>query len=279
MQAPAPDATPPLIELDHASVVRGGRRALDDVSLRIPDGRHTAILGPNGCGKSTFIKLITRELYPLAHDDGRPAVRILGRHLWDVREIRSQLGIVTGALHDDLLDGLPGLTAADVVLGAFEARLARSPDPATAAMRQRVDTALARADAAHLAAREYSTLSTGEARRVLVARALVHAPRALLLDEPTTGLDLVARHRLLEILRGLARTGVTLVLVTHHFEELLPEFGHVLLMRDGRVLADAPRARALTVERLSATFGAPLHWDGRPGTAPRVAATGNPAHA
>src|SRR5690606_16047370 len=113
--------------LDAATVLRDGRPALDRVSLRLPQGRHTAILGPNGCGKSTFIQLLTRQLYPAAHADGRPPVRILGGHLWDVRAIRSRLGIVTGALHEDLLT-LPGLGVRDVVLGAFDARLAPPDD-------------------------------------------------------------------------------------------------------------------------------------------------------
>lgn len=253
-----PATAAPLIELDAARVRRGDRLALDGVSLRLPLGRHTAVLGPNGCGKSTFIQLITRQLYPLAHDDGRPAVRILGQHLWDVREVRRQLGIVSGAMHDALLS-LPELGARDVVLGAFDARLAPLPDDeVTPAQRARAREALARAEAAHLDGRLYATLSTGEARRVLLARALVHAPRALLMDEPAAGLDVVAREHLLRSLRRLAHEGVTLVLVTHHAEELLPEIGHVVLMREGRIVADGPRGEVLAPALLSQTFGAPL---------------------
>ena len=263
---------PALIELDRASVQRGGRVALDAVSLRIPAGRHTAILGPNGCGKSTFIQLMTRELYPLAREDGVPPVRILGNHLWNVREMRSQLGIVSGRLHDDLLS-LPGLLAWEVVLGAFDAQLA-APDPerVTATMIEAARVALDRVDALAFAEREYATLSTGEARRVMLARALVHAPQALLLDEPTTGLDLVARHRLLATLRALARDGVTLVLVTHHLEELVPEIDHVVLLRDGRVFADGPRGEVLDGRTLSALFDAPLELDAF-GTSARVGPT------
>ena len=261
MSSPLPISPPPLIELDAASVLRGGRRALDAVSLHLPQGRHTAILGPNGCGKSTFLQLVTRQLYPLAHDDGRPPVRILGEHLWDVRVIRRRLGIVTGAMHDDLAS-LPELQVEDVVLGAFDARLAPLPaDDATPAMRDQAAQALARMDASALAGRAYAALSTGEARRVLLARALVHGPSALLLDEPTTGLDPVARHRLLQSLRALARDGVTLLLATHHLEELVPEIGHVVLLRNGRVLADGPREQVLDDAHLSQAFGAPLSLD------------------
>lgn len=265
MPQSADSPPPPLIELDAASVLRGDRRALDTVSLRLPQGRHTAILGPNGSGKSTFLQLVTRQLYPLAHDDGRPAVRILGEHLWDVRDIRSRLGIVTGAMHDALAS-LPELQVEDVVLGAFDARLAPLPaDEATPTMLAQAAQALARMDAAHLAGRAYATLSTGEARRVLLARALVHDPSALLLDEPTTGLDPVARHRLLQSLRTLARDGVTLLLATHHLEELVPEIDHVVLLRGGRVIADGPRAQVLDAAHLSQAFGAPLALDANGG--------------
>lgn len=258
MSVQSPAATPALIELDAATVQRGDCRALDALSLCLPMGRHTALLGPNGCGKSTFIQLITRQLYPRAHADGRPPVRILGQHLWDVRAIRAQLGIVTAALHQDLAS-LPGLTALDAVLGAFQARLAAlDPGEITAAMRAQAEAALTRADAGHLAQRAYATLSTGEARRVLLARALVHRPRALLLDEPAAGLDIVSRDRLLQTLRRLAREDVTLVLVTHHAEELIPEITHVVLLREGRVVADGPRVSTLTSPLLSEAFGVPL---------------------
>jgi len=249
---------PALIELDHASVRRGDRLALREITLRLPAGRHTAILGANGCGKSTFIQLITRQLYPLAHADGRPAVRVLGEHLWDVRELRTRLGIVTGAVHDDLMS-LPRLNTEDVVLGAFEARLVGlEPGHITDTMRTQAAEALQRAHASHLSGRAYNTLSTGEARRVLLARALVHRPQALLLDEPTTGLDPVAREYLLASLRQLAKQGVALILVTHHLEEIVPEIDHVVLLREGEVVAEGSRRQLLQDDWLSRTFNAPL---------------------
>jgi iron complex transport system ATP-binding protein len=125
-------------------------------------------------------------------------------------------------------------------------------------MRQQADDALESMDAAHLATKVMGDMSTGEARRVLIARALVRKPRALVLDEPTRGLDLVARHRFMERIRAIARQGTTILLVTHHIDEIIPEIGRVILLRRGRVDSDGPKPAALTAERLSETFGAPV---------------------
>jgi iron complex transport system ATP-binding protein len=246
----------PLLELDRATVRRGAHVALDALDLTIPLGRHTAILGANGSGKSTLIQLLTRELHPLAHDDGRAPVRVLGEHRWNVRALRGRLGIVSQRLHEDL-HALPDLTVTAVVAGATLGAIADTAagDPAH---RARAIEALQRMQTAHLADRRYATLSAGEGRRVLLARALFHAPDALLLDEPSTGLDVVARARLMAQIGTIARTGTTVVLVTHHLEELIPEIGHVVLLRDGRILADGARDAVLTDALLSQAFGAPV---------------------
>lgn len=250
-------SAPPLIELDRASVVRGDHRVLHDLSLRIVAGQHTAILGPNGCGKSSFVKLISRELYPLARE-GESPVKVLGQQRWNINALRTRLGIVTGDLSRNLLD-MPELGVEDAVLTGFFASLV-VPEAAevTDDMRERVAEALALVNASALAARKVAELSTGELRRVLIARALVHRPQALLLDEPTTGLDLVAQHAFLQLLRELAHQGITLVLVTHHIEEIVPEIDRVILLREGRVLADGARAAVLTSELLSQAYGGPL---------------------
>ena len=247
----------PLIELDRASVVRGDNTALDALTLRIVAGQHSAILGPNGCGKSSFIKLITRELYPLAREGDSP-VKVLGQDRWSINALRTQLGIVTGDLTRDLLD-MYELGVTDAVMTGFFASLMVPEDAeVTEAMRERVSEALALVDASALATRNVAELSTGELRRVLIARALVHRPQALLLDEPTAGLDVVAQHAFLQLLRGLAQQGIALVLVTHHLEEIIPEIDRVILLRAGKVYLDADRASALTSENLSAVFGGAL---------------------
>ena len=246
---------PPLIELDRASVMRGQVKVLHGLSLRIAQGQHTALLGPNGCGKSTFIKLITRELYPLAQGDGSVAVKVLGQNRWQVDRLRSQLGIVSGDLSSNLAD-MPGLTVEQAVLsGFFASYVVPAFREVSADMRARVGETLAMTGASALRERAYAELSAGETRRVLIARALVNRPQALLLDEPSTGLDLVARQQLIASMRVLAQQGITLVLVTHHIEEIIPEIERVVLLRDGRVMADGSRAELLRDDPLSAVFG------------------------
>ena len=258
MPTTAPASLPPLIQLDQAHVVRGQVRVLHGLSLAIAQGQHTALLGPNGCGKSSFIKLITRELYPLARTGGSAPVQVLGQARWQVDRLRSQLGIVTGDFGATLAD-MPRLTAEEAVLSGLFASFVVPPfREITDDMRQRAAEALERAHALPLRRRLYAELSTGEARRVLIARALVNRPQALLLDEPGTGLDLVARGHLLAMLRTLAAQGVTLVLVTHHIEEIIPEIDRVLLLRDGAVCADGDRAGTLTEAQLSHVFGGPV---------------------
>ena len=255
---PAVAAAAPLIELDSACAIRGQVRVLHDLSLRIAQGQHTALLGPNGCGKSSFIKLITRELYPLAHADGTVAVRVLGQNRWQVDRLRSQLGIVTGDLSSNLAD-MPGLTVEEAVLsGFFASFVVPAFREVTDDMRARVRETLALTGALPLLHRGYAELSAGETRRVLIARALVNRPQALLLDEPSTGLDLVARQHLIATMRTLAAQGITLVLVTHHIEEVIPEIERVVLLRGGRIAADGTRAELLRDGPLSEVFGGPI---------------------
>lgn len=247
------DAATPLMEFRDASVMLGGTQVLHGLDLVIGAGQHTAILGANGSGKSTLVKLIARQLYPL-HG---ATMRMFGREKWALRDLRALIGIVSPAIQDDFTNNERLAVFDAVASGFFDARgLWRHK--LTATMRAAAHAALERTGAAHLGGRDMASLSTGEARRVLIARALVHDPCALLLDEPCAGLDPASRRAFLEILRGLARNGTTIVMVTHHIEEILPEIDHVVLMREGRRIGAGPKSEMLTSVRLSETFGAPI---------------------
>ncbi len=271
---------PPLIELDQVSYVRGETAVIDRVSLRIDCGEHTAIVGRNGSGKSSLIQLLTHEGYPLAPADGHAPIRIFGRDRWDVFALRSRLGIVTGELHDRLTAGtwvgrVSGLDA--VVSGFLASHAVFDHHQVTPDMVQDAERALERVGATDLARKRLDHMSTGEARRVLIARALVRTPDALILDEPTTGLDVVARHEFMERVRAIAREGVTIVLVTQHLDEIFPEIGRVVLIHDGRVADDGPKDAVLRGQTIQRAFGAPLvveehdgYYDIRPGRSARL---------
>ena len=251
----------PVLELRDATVVKDDRRVLDRLSLTIHTGEHTAIVGPNGAGKSMLVGLLTHYERPLARPDGPAPVRVFGDERWDVFDLRSQLGIVSADLHSRFVSGNSEgrITGTAAVLSAFLVShgLLRY-GAVTDEMRRRSAAALESAGVGHLGARTLDQMSSGEARRVMLARALVTAPRALVLDEPTTGLDLVARHDFLERIRAVARHGTTIILITHHIEEIVPEIGRVILLREGRIAGDGPKHEALTAERLSELFGSPV---------------------
>jgi len=250
----------PVIELCNLTSMRGGVRVLHNLSLAIHPGQHTAILGPNGAGKSSLMRLLMLEDRPLASDEV-PPLRLFGQATWDLMDLRKRLGVVTGDFDANFgwstsrgrvrgFDvALSGLFGSQGVFGHYQV---------TGEMRQQASEALRRVAAEHLGSKPLSEMSAGERRRVLIARALVSRPDALLLDEPTTGLDLTARHRFMESVRALARSGTTTIIVTHHVEEIVPEIERVVLLQEGRIAFDGPTDAALTPERLGAVFGAPV---------------------
>jgi iron complex transport system ATP-binding protein len=244
----------PLIEMKNISVVRGENLALDRLSLRVDVGEHLCILGPNGCGKSTLIRTITRENYPLVREDASMA--ILGQSLWNVSELRSLLGIVSPDLLAACTSDATGL---DVVLSGFFSSTRIFPHHSPKEEhRRRAEAALARLSITHLAKRPVAEMSSGEAKRTLIARALVHEPQTLLFDEPGNALDISGQVGLRDTMRELAQSGLGILLVTHHVSEIIPEIERVVLLQRGRVLADGPKEKVLTSEQLSALFGVPV---------------------
>ncbi len=242
---------PALLDLQNVTVMRGQKIVLESFSLRVRGDEHVAILGPNGCGKSTLIKTITRECYPVALQGS--SMTILGQERWDVFELRSLLGIVS----NDLMSRCTGEACGrDAVLSGFFSSTRIFPhhtvDPRR---RELADAALAQLQISHLAERPVAEMSSGEARRVLIARALVHKPRALLFDEPSNSLDVFARQRLRRTMTSLARAGIGIILVTHDLSDVIPEIERVLLMGNGRIVAEGPKDQMLQPERLEGLFG------------------------
>lgn len=245
----------PLLDLVNITVRLGSHTALDHISLRIGQDEHVAILGANGSGKTTLLRLLLREVYPLAVPDA--SMRVMGRELWNVAEMRASFGIVNQELVQQCRrHRLPVL---DTVVSGFFSSIGLWPNHlVTEDMRARATAALDRVGAGALRDRRVHELSSGEARRVLIARALVHHPRTLVLDEPTNSLDPVAMRELRAHLGTLMADGVRLLLVTHHLHELLPDIERVVLMQRGRIAFDGPRAEALDPRRLSEVFGGPI---------------------
>lgn len=228
---------------------------LDGFSLAIGRGEHVAILGPNGSGKSTLIKLISRELYPQQKNEPWRA-QILGRDRWHLFELRNQLGLVS---NDWMQLCTRDYSGYESVLSGFFGSVGVWPyHHVTDEMRAKTDAVMELLEISHLAARPTTEMSSGEARRILIGRALVHDPHALILDEPSNSLDLHACHALREILRKLTRTGVSLLMVTHHLPDIIPEMERVILLGAGQVLRDGRKREVLTNEALSQLYRLPV---------------------
>ncbi|HEY3706249.1 MAG TPA: ATP-binding cassette domain-containing protein [Terracidiphilus sp.] len=256
---PSTSATPEthsheFLEMRQVNVARGDRIVLHDVNLSIRTGEHVAILGPNGCGKSTLILTMTCQIYPMVIPGMQ--VSIFGRERWDLTQLRKHFGVVGTELPGERTAVTTGLDA--VTAGFFSASTLWPNLHVTEEMRARAREALERIEASHLAHQLVGEMSAGEKRRIVIARALVHRPQQLLLDEPSNALDLAAQRSLRETLRRLVNEGTGLVLVTHHLGDILPEIERVILMRDGCILADGPRAELLTEPRLTDLFHAPI---------------------
>ncbi|WP_045219812.1 ABC transporter ATP-binding protein [Desulfonatronum thioautotrophicum] len=252
--SPASPTASPLLEIRNASVFRGRAQALENLHLTIDHGQHTVILGPNGAGKTTLLKLLARELYPVAEPD--LLLRLFGREQWDIWTLRSRLGIVS----QDLQIGYPGKAdGLEVVLSGLRSTIGTYAYQQFSQAEQnqalRILTGIAGAD---LADKPFQSLSTGQQRRLLLARALVHEPEALLLDEPTSGLDIAACFQYLATVRDLMRQGKTIILVTHHIHEIPPEICRVVLLRGGKIMADGPKQAVLTEKALTDLFAVPL---------------------
>ena len=243
---------PPLIEIHEATLFRGSTRVFHHFTLVIPQHQCVAILGPNGSGKTTLLKAINRELYPVASEHSR--IRILGRERWNVWDLREHIGLVSG----DLQYGFhPEASALDAVVSGYFSSIgvdARQWKQLKKEQRENAEAVLRALGLGELRDRAYRTLSTGQQRRCLLGRALVHDPDTLILDEPTTGLDLTASFDFMGRIRDLARRGRSLVLVTHHLNEVPPEVERVIILKEGEIVADGPKESVLRPSLLSEVY-------------------------
>ncbi len=247
---------PPLVEIRNATIWRRTTRVFDKLDLTIEQHERVAIVGPNGAGKTTLLKAINRELYPVARDDS--VFRILGRDTWNVWELRRQIGVVSQDLQQRYT---PTTTALEVVVSGFHSSVGVHGVLASRVSNEQLDAARATLNelgVGDLSATPLKSMSTGQQRRCLLARALVHRPHTLILDEPTAGLDFAASFDYLDRIRELARAGCNIVVVTHHLNEIPPEVGRVILLDEGRVVADGDKQEVLTEERLSTIYRTPV---------------------
>lgn len=248
---------PALLDFRHVTVARDGKPVLHNLSLRIDQGEHTALIGPNGSGKSTLIKTITRDLYPLQHPQGLTRLEILGRDRWNVYDLRGLLGIVS----NDLLHlATREVSGHDAVLSGFFSSFEVWPEQHEVEpyMLERTAQILDLLEIGHLARRSVAHLSSGEAKRILIGRALVHDPKALLFDEPSNSLDFHAQKEFREIVRKIARSGITLLLVTHNLPDIIPEVERVVFLQQGRIFRDGSKADLLAPGPLTDLFGSPV---------------------
>jgi iron complex transport system ATP-binding protein len=239
-----------ILKVSNLRVVRGRTEILRGLDWRVQRGEHWVILGPNGSGKTSLLRSITGYLSPSSGE-----IALLDRRYGeaDWRDLRLEVGIVTSALQAAIP---PAETALETVVSGRYAQLDLWARP-TGAVAAEGRKLLRFVGGSHLARREWTHLSQGERQRVLIARSLMARPKLLILDEPCSGLDPVAREEFLWFVESVAkrRRGPALVLVTHHAEEIMPAFTHALLLREGRACAAGPKASIVTTRRLSSAFG------------------------
>ena len=246
----ANEVTMNIIEFKNITVLRNKTRILDGVDLTIVSGGNTAILGPNGSGKSTLIKLMTREIYPYNMEPN--TFEVFGEKVWDVLALRGKLGIVSDSMAQ-LVN--PDVTCFETVVSSFYNTTNMYDMTADKKATEKSMDSLEFMDVGHLKNRFISEVSTGEARRVLIARALAHNPKALMLDEPTNALDIAAVHKFRATMSKIAKNGVTVIIATHTLQDVIPEIKNIVMLKEGKIFLNAVKKQALTKKNLEGLFG------------------------
>jgi iron complex transport system ATP-binding protein len=244
----------PILEIEQVTVYRGDTCVFEDFSFTLDEGKHTAILGPDGSGKSTLLKLLAGEVHPVPNDATH--IRLFGQEQWNVWDVRKRLGMVSHDLQHQYMDQVTGLKV--LPSGFYSSIRIYGHQEFSYAQLARADDMLKEMGAGSLKDRRFGEMSTGEQRRCLLGRALVHEPAALVNDEPTSGLDLTATFHYLDLVRAYIRNGNTLLLVTHHIHEIPPDVKRVVLLKQGKILQDGEKRSVLTEANLSWLFDCPV---------------------
>ena len=243
-----------IIDFQNVTVFQGRNKVLDDFSLTIDESQSTVILGPNGSGKTTLLKLLNRELYIV--EEKKSSLKIFEKDRWNVDELRSNLGVVSQHLQFGYSSSAIGLYV--VLSGFYSSDGIWQHQEFDESKLDRAKEVMDLLSITHLKDREFSTMSTGEQRKFLLARSLVNDPAVLVFDEPTSGLDMSTCFQYLEIIRELISMGKKVILVTHHIHEIPPEVTRVILLKEGRVIEDGDKDQILTNTNLTNLFDWPI---------------------
>ncbi len=246
-----------IIHFEHVNVAYDEQDVLHDINLSIKEGQHTVILGANGSGKSTLLKLFSNDIYPRFSEAS--IKEVFGKKVWDIWELKKHLGIITNDLHYQFSERAPDLNGFEVTLSGFYSSFHIYEHQEFSPLHvKKVEEVLDFLEIRHLRDKHISEMSTGELRKCIIARSLVHEPKAMILDEPTVGLDIKAQLNFIEMIRKIA-TQRTIILVTHHLEEIFEEISQVVLIKQGCIVAQGEKEALLNDAHLSAIFDLPLH--------------------
>ncbi|MBM37939.1 MAG: molybdenum ABC transporter ATP-binding protein [Woeseia sp.] len=245
-----------LLEIKNATLWRGSTRVFYNLSLDIKKNECVAILGPNGSGKTTLLKAINREIYPV--QEKQSYIKILGQDNWNVWDLRKNIGVVSNDLHQNYYKSS---TALEVVISGFHSSIGIHGNISTLITESQINLAkkkLSELGLEKLKNTPLSKMSTGQQRRCILARALVHEPKTLIFDEPTSGLDFAGCFNYLKHIRKLCQSGCNVIIVTHHLNEIPPEITRVILLKNGAIAADGEKFDILTSEILSQIYEIPI---------------------
>lgn len=240
-----------IVFIKNADIRRGSKYLLKNVSLTIKKGENWCIFGPNGAGKSSLIKMICNDYHPLPKEG--TIRKIFGKERWNIWDLKSHLGIISNDLHSIYSANLSS-TGYDVVVSGFFGSIGVYQDVSIDQKNKALEV-VNFLSIENLLEKKVSIMSTGEARKCLIGRALVSNPECMILDEPTTGLDIKAQHDFIKLMRKLIKNGISIILITHHVEEIFPEINKVAFLSNGEIISKGSKENILTSENLSLLFG------------------------